>query len=195
MRKQTLATPRVSKILSVSVSTSLSGRLLAAATGCILTAAAPALAQQNSDKVNDFFGASPTAQLNTPSSSSSSGSSSASSSSANASPTASTGSGSPSAGASGSGLVPPPTSNGAQPTDFTADEKRMQKKNKAMVKHIQSLIDEGDRMMKTGLAKKDDKMYKKGKIKKEIGERNQNDMKAGAAQAAADKTADKPDGT
>jgi hypothetical protein len=145
----------------------------------LVLASAPVLAQSSSDKVNDFFGASPNAQINPPASSSSS------SSSSTASPSAS-----PS-----SGLVPAPTGNGASPTDFTADEKRMQKKNKAMVKHIQSLIEEGDRMMKAGLAKKDDKMYKKGKIKKEIGERNQADMKASAAQAEAAKNADKADGT
>ena len=147
-------------------------------TGLLVLASAPALAQSSSDKVNDFFGASPNAQITPPASSSSSSSSTAS----------------PSASPS-SGLVPAPTSNGASPTDFTADEKRMQKKNKAMVKHIQSLIEEGDRMMKAGLAKKDDKMYKKGKIKKEIGERNQADMKASAAQAEAAKNADKADGT
>ncbi|MBU6452073.1 MAG: hypothetical protein KGS72_09870 [Cyanobacteria bacterium REEB67] len=147
-------------------------------TGLLVLASAPALAQSSSDKVNDFFGASPNAQITPPASSSSSSSSTAS----------------PSASPS-SGLVPAPTGNGASPTDFTADEKRMQKKNKAMVKHIQSLIEEGDRMMKAGLAKKDDKMYKKGKIKKEIGERNQADMKASAAQAEAAKNADKADGT
>jgi len=141
-----------------------------------LVLGAPALAQSNnSSQVNDFFGSNlPNQQLQTPS---------ASSSATTASPS--------------SGLVPAPTSNGASPVDYTSDEKRMQKKTKAMDKHIKSLIEKGDRMMKDGQAKKDDKMFKKGKILKSIGERQLAERKASAEQQAESAKAEKEkaDGT
>ena len=92
--------------------------------------------------------------------------------------------------------MPAPTGNGASPTDFTQDEKRMQKKNKAMAEHIKGLIEKGDKMMKDGKAKKDDKMFKKGQIIKGIGERRQAELKASAQQALdAKKDKEKADGT
>jgi hypothetical protein len=146
--------------------------LLFLAALCCQIAAPAAFAQSSTDKVNDFFGQGVPVQANqlsTPS-----------------------GDSKPAATASpSSGLVPAPTSNGASPTDFTADEKRVQKKNKANAKHIQDLINEGDHMMKVGQAKGDDKMYKKGKIKKEIGEHNLADLKASDADILAQK-ADEP---
>jgi hypothetical protein len=65
------------------------------------------------------------------------------------------------------------TSN-AGPTDYTADEKRMQKKYKANVRSAQALIAKGERMMKS----KEEKLAKKGKIFKEIGEKRLAELKA-----------------
>jgi hypothetical protein len=142
-----------------------------------LGVASGALAQ-SSGQSNDFFGnaALPNTQQVQPANSS-----------------AGSPSGSPSS--SPSGLVPAPTGNGASPTDFTQDEKRMQKKNKEMAIHIKELIEKGDRMMKDGKAKNDDKMFKKGKIFKEIGEKRQAELKAAAQQVAdAKKDKEKADG-
>jgi hypothetical protein len=55
--------------------------------------------------------------------------------------------------------------------DYTADEKRMQKKYKASVQHCKNLIAKGTRMMEIGEKGKKDKEFKKGKILKEIGEK------------------------
>lgn len=57
------------------------------------------------------------------------------------------------------------------PTDYTDDEKRMQKKFKASINHAKGLIAKGERMMKASEGGKNDKEFKKGKILKEIGER------------------------
>ncbi|MBS1992798.1 MAG: hypothetical protein JSS86_24305 [Cyanobacteria bacterium SZAS LIN-2] len=141
----------------------------------LVCGAAPALAQSASSQVNDFFGSNlPNQQLKSPDDSST------------------TKAASPS-----SGLVPAPTSNGASPTDFTADEKRVQKKIKEMDKHIRGLIEKGDRMMKDGQARKDDKMFKKGKILKDIGEKQLAERKALAEQQAESMKAEKEkaDGT
>lgn len=54
--------------------------------------------------------------------------------------------------------------------DYTTDEKRMQKKYKASVQHCKNLIAKGTKMMEAGKGK-NDKEYKKGKILKEIGEK------------------------
>jgi hypothetical protein len=55
--------------------------------------------------------------------------------------------------------------------DNTADEKRMQKKYKAMIAHCKDLINEGESMMQKS-PNKDSAQYKHGKIKKEIGEKH-----------------------
>lgn len=57
------------------------------------------------------------------------------------------------------------------PADYTDDEKRMQKKYKEKIRHAKSLISKGERMMKDGQSGKDDKTFKRGKVIKEIGER------------------------
>lgn len=59
--------------------------------------------------------------------------------------------------------------------EFTDDEKRMQKKYKAKLKHAQSLILKGEKMMNKT---KDSKSCKKGKIFKDIGERRLAELKA-----------------
>ena len=92
-------------------------------------------------------------------------------------------------GAGGSGAEPAGGSASANPTEFTppasggandlsGDEKRMQKKYRIMLKHCQSLIAKGDKMIKDGEAHKDDKMLKKGKVIKGIGERKFAEFKA-----------------
>ena len=60
---------------------------------------------------------------------------------------------------------------GTSPADYTADEKRMQKKHKSNLVLAQRLIDKGDRMLKDGEKRKHDPSVKKGKILKEIGEK------------------------
>lgn len=80
-----------------------------------------------------------------------------------------------SAGATPSELTPP-SANG--PQDYSTDEKRMQKKYRAMLKHCEMLVARGDKMMKDGKQRKDDKMYKKGKVLKEIGEKQLAEFKA-----------------
>ena len=78
----------------------------------------------------------------------------------------------PPAGAGGGGGGVPPGG------DFSDDEKRMQKKFKASVAHAKELVAKGDTMMKKGESKHDDKAYKKGKILKEIGEKQLNELQA-----------------
>ncbi len=63
--------------------------------------------------------------------------------------------------------------------DFTEDEKRMQKKFKASVKHAKGLIAKGEKMMAPGTKSgKQDKEFKKGKILKEIGEKQLAELQA-----------------
>jgi hypothetical protein len=62
--------------------------------------------------------------------------------------------------------------------DYTDDEKRMQKKYQTSIRHAKGLIAKGDVMMKAGEKKHDDKMMKKGKIIKEIGERRLTELQA-----------------
>ena len=62
--------------------------------------------------------------------------------------------------------------------DFTDDEKRMQKKYLASVRQAKTLIGKGELMMKRGEDKHDKKMLKKGKILKDIGQRNLTELEA-----------------
>ncbi len=77
-------------------------------------------------------------------------------------------------------VAPPPGAAAAASTlsnsgsDYTADEKRMQKKYKSNLASAQKLIAKGEMMMKS----KDDKAAKKGKIFKEIGEKRLAELKA-----------------
>jgi hypothetical protein len=66
---------------------------------------------------------------------------------------------------------------GPGPADFTEDEKRMRRKYKANMAHCRDLISKGEKMMKDGEGK-DDKAYKKGKILKDIGEKQLADLQA-----------------
>ncbi|MBX9686758.1 MAG: hypothetical protein K2X27_08650 [Candidatus Obscuribacterales bacterium] len=61
--------------------------------------------------------------------------------------------------------------------DYTADEKRMQKKFKANLKAAEDLIGKAERMVKDGEKKKDDKMVKKGKVLKEVAEKRVQELK------------------
>jgi hypothetical protein len=94
--------------------------------------------------------------------------------------------------------TPKQTSNPyADPTvpqgDFTADEKRMQKKYKASITHCKGLIAKGTKMMESGQRGKNDKEFKKGKILKEIGEKQLAELAANnpLADILDDKGADK----
>lgn len=71
---------------------------------------------------------------------------------------------------------PPATASGGG--DYTDDEKRMQKKYKSSIAHAKDLVGKGDSMMKKGESKHNDKMYKKGKILKEIGEKQLAELQA-----------------
>ncbi|MDZ4832530.1 MAG: hypothetical protein SGJ27_01890 [Candidatus Melainabacteria bacterium] len=62
--------------------------------------------------------------------------------------------------------------------DFTTDEKRMQKKYKGSIAHAKGLVAKGERMMKAGPGGAKDKEFKKGKIIKEIGERQLAELSA-----------------
>ncbi len=64
--------------------------------------------------------------------------------------------------------------SGAAPSDYTEDEKRMQKKYKASITHAKGLIAKGDKMMKSP----DHKESTKGKILKEIGEKRLAELEA-----------------
>jgi len=85
-----------------------------------------------------------------------------------------------------------PGAPGANGTDLTGDEKRMQKKYREMLKHCQGLIARGDKMIKDGQAHKDDKMAKKGKVLKGIGERQYAEFKANSPLPEDKKLPDKP---
>jgi hypothetical protein len=60
--------------------------------------------------------------------------------------------------------------------DYTDDEKRVQRKYKGNIVRAKQLIEKGESMMKT--AGKDDKVYKKGKVFKETGEKWLAELKA-----------------
>ena len=68
--------------------------------------------------------------------------------------------------------------SGAGGGDYTDDEKRMQKKYKVSIARAKQLIARGDKMMKDGGSRHDDKMSKKGKIFKEIGEKQLTELQA-----------------
>lgn len=68
--------------------------------------------------------------------------------------------------------------NNGNPTDYTQDEKRMQKKYKANLQAAQDLIAKGEKMMKDAQKGHHDKEMKKGKILKEIGEKRVAELKA-----------------
>jgi hypothetical protein len=73
--------------------------------------------------------------------------------------------------ASGGGATSP---SGPPAGDYTVDEKRVQKKYKDNCKRAQSLIKRGDEMARSG----DDKVAKKGKVLKEIGEKALAELKS-----------------
>ena len=80
-------------------------------------------------------------------------------------------------GAAGASAVSPaaaaaPNLN-APAGDYTGDEKRVQKKFKENIKVAQKLVSKGETMMKS----KEDKVSKKGKILKEIGEKRLAELK------------------
>ena len=54
--------------------------------------------------------------------------------------------------------------NGPGGGDYTDDEKRMQRKYKGSLARARQLIAKGEKMMKDGQSKNDDKMTKKGKM-------------------------------
>lgn len=62
--------------------------------------------------------------------------------------------------------------------DFTDDEKRMQHKYRDSIKHAKDLISKGTSMMDHGKKSNNDKEFKKGKIFKEIGERQLGELNA-----------------
>jgi hypothetical protein len=82
--------------------------------------------------------------------------------------------------------------------DFTADEKRMQKKYVESIAHAKALIARGAKMMADGSKRGQDKLAKKGKVFKEIGEKRLAELQAnnplgdlidgGAGSTTADKT-------
>ena len=67
---------------------------------------------------------------------------------------------------------------GVKPGDFSDDEKRMQHKYRDSIKHAKDLISKGSSMMERGQKEHNDKTYKKGKIFKEIGERQLAELNA-----------------
>lgn len=91
--------------------------------------------------------------------------------------------------------APPAASNPGPSSDVTADEKRMQKKYKANMNHLKDLIAKGEAMMKSA-HDQNDKAYKKGRIFKEIGEKQLAEMQANNPFALdaldPDKKKDKP---
>jgi hypothetical protein len=81
-------------------------------------------------------------------------------------------------------------SSSAPGGDYTQDEKRMQNKFKEKVAHAKDLINRGDHMMKAA-GNANSKDYKKGKIFKEIGERDLAELEANNPFPKPDKP-DKP---
>lgn len=77
----------------------------------------------------------------------------------------------------GNNTSPPPGAAAAEqqlgnnPADYTSDEKRMQKKHRGNISAAQKLIAKAEKMIKFGEKGKNDKVLKKGKILKEIGEK------------------------
>ena len=84
----------------------------------------------------------------------------------------------PSAANPPAGSGGPGGSGGPPGGDYSDDEKRVQKKMKANVARYKELVNKGEAMMKKGESSHNDKMYKKGKILKEIGEKQLNEIQA-----------------
>lgn len=103
---------------------------------------------------NDFFGSSGTPTVGADDSKSPSGSAASS--------------------ASGSPSEATPTPARSATSDFTADEKQMQKHYKERVKHAQELIARADKMMKD----KNSKMFKRGQVLKAIAEKDLENLKS-----------------
>lgn len=110
------------------------------------------------------------------------------------------------AGQLGSTMGNTPGLSSGQPGagDYTDDEKRMQKKYRSNIKSARELITKGQDMMKAGEGKHDDKMFKKGKIMMEIGQRRLNELETNnpfpealktAKEVPADKATMDPDST
>lgn len=85
---------------------------------------------------------------------------------------------------SGSNIERPPGVQAAEQqalqnshAEYTSDEKRMQKKFKANLRAAQDLVSKGEKMLKDGEKRKDEKMQKKGKILKEVGEKRVQELK------------------
>lgn len=72
---------------------------------------------------------------------------------------------------------PSEISSSPSASEFTDDEKRMQKKYKLAIKHAQTLIAKADKMIKDGEARKDNKLLKKGQVLKGVGERALENLK------------------
>jgi hypothetical protein len=64
-----------------------------------------------------------------------------------------------------------PNTNPPLGTDFSGDEKRMQRKYKANLNSAKKLVNKGTQMMKSADKNVNDPDYKKGKILKETGEK------------------------
>jgi len=66
----------------------------------------------------------------------------------------------------------------AMGSDFTGDEKRMQKKYKSNIVNANNLIAKGTQMMKSSESNQNSPVFKRGKILKEIGEKSLANLKA-----------------
>lgn len=73
--------------------------------------------------------------------------------------------------------APAQASGGSNAGDFTDDEKRMRGKYKARLKNAKDLIAKGEAMMSKA-PNHDDKAFKKGRILKEIGEKDMAELKS-----------------
>lgn len=90
---------------------------------------------------------------------------------------------------SGDPAAAPPGANAAAQqigghAEYTDDEKRMRRKYKSNIASAKSLIAKGAGMIKLGESSKDDKVLKKGKILKDIGERRLAELEANSPFAA-----------
>lgn len=62
-------------------------------------------------------------------------------------------------------------------TDLSSDEKRMQKKYKANMRAASELVSKAEKMVQDGEKRKDQKAIKKGKILKEVADKQLNELK------------------
>jgi hypothetical protein len=130
----------------------MKARYFAAALTVAIMTASGFCPQVNAQSTNSFFGSTPVGG------------------------TPDMGAGNPSTGATS---APTSIGAGASPSgppsgDYSVDEKRIQKKYRSNVHHAQDLIKNGESMMKSH----NDKVAKKGKVLKEIGEKALADLKA-----------------